>query len=187
MDLYLAYLRLFLVFPLVLILAYYGLRFFLSRFAPAFSMGRRVQVLERTALNSRTFLYVVKAGDDYLLVGLCNNNMILLKDLGPHWGRDFYAELLNAPLPGQGKPTSFNAVLERLRTGGGTRQKSIAGYLRNLLSVDAKKPNKEEDFANYNRNYKLRKLKEELPGTSEIESAGDDLRREINLVPEKED
>ncbi|MEW5919734.1 MAG: flagellar biosynthetic protein FliO [Bacillota bacterium] len=194
MELYQAYLRLLLVFPLVIILAYFGLRFFLGRFAPAFGMGRRVQVLERTALNSRTFLYVVKVGDDYLLVGLTANNVVLLKDLGPGWGQDFYGELGNTPLREE-KPVSFAAILQCLRGGdkAGGWQKPGGESWRNLLSVTAKNTKimagEREDFANLSRNYKLRKVKEEVlsGGEESITPADAGLGKEMEKDQERED
>ncbi len=115
MELYQAVLRLLIVFPLVIILTYFGLRFFLRRFAPAFGMGRQVRVLERSALNSRTFLYVVKVGDDYLLVSTTANTVVLLKDLGPNWGEKFYGE--NESLEGypERENLSFAAMLQEMR------------------------------------------------------------------------
>ena len=88
-----AYLRLLVAFPLVIILAYYGLRYVLKNFGPALSMGRRVQVVERTALNARTFLYVIRVGNSYLLVCSSPSGVSLLKDLGENWEESFPVEL----------------------------------------------------------------------------------------------
>ncbi len=166
MELYQAALRLLLVFPLVIILTYFGLRFFLKRFAPAFGMGRRVQVLERSALNSRTFIYVVKAGDDYLLVGTTANSVVLLKDLGPHWGEDYYGESENRESnPGDSYP-SFASLLERVagKKPGDWKSAGEERWLK-LMSImgkkTKKKENDKEEFDNLTRNYKLRKVKEE--------------------------
>ena len=116
MELYQAYLKVLLVFPLILILAYCGLRFFLGRFAPALGMGRRLQVLERTALNSRTFLFVVKAGEEYLLIGTSANTVVLLKDLGRDWEKDYGGEKGETLWPEQKRPLSFAPILQRLRS-----------------------------------------------------------------------
>lgn len=94
MDDYLGtYLRLLVALPLVLLLAYYGLRYLLKSFGPAFQMGRRVQVVERTALNARTFLYVIRVGNSYLLVSSSPSGVNLLKDLGDNWEEEYPLEL----------------------------------------------------------------------------------------------
>jgi flagellar biosynthetic protein FliO len=85
MELYYAYLRLLVAFPLVIVLIYFGLRFLLPYFAPALGMGRRMKVVERLALNNRTFLYVVKVDREYLLLATTSNAVTLLKDLGKDW------------------------------------------------------------------------------------------------------
>lgn len=82
LGLYDHYLRLLIAFPLVVILTYFCLRFFLPRFAPSLGMGRRIQVVERAALNNRTFLYIIKVGKDYLLLASTGGGVTLLKDLG---------------------------------------------------------------------------------------------------------
>ena len=122
MELYKVYLRLLLVYPLIIVLAYFGLRFFLHRFAPAFGLGRRVQVLERTALNNRTFLFVVKVDEDYLLIGVSAYTIALLKELGPDWGKDFYDNKEGEPPAGEGRLPSFTALLQRLRDGKGAQK-----------------------------------------------------------------
>ena len=81
MDLYLAYLRLFLAFPLVLLLIFLCFRYIIPRFAPALGMGGSVQVVERVVLNARTTLFVVRAGDEYLLLASSANGVTLLKVL----------------------------------------------------------------------------------------------------------
>ena len=179
MDLYHAALRLLLVFPLVIILTYFGLRFFLGRFAPAFGLGRRVQVLERSALNSRTFLYVVKVGDDYLLVGTTASTVVLLKDLGPNWGEDYCGDIENRDVqPGAANP-SFASLLNRL----GGKESGVwkfSGHERwlKMLSIGRKKrnnlENEKEEFDNLTRNFKLRKVKEENV-TQDSESRREDL------------
>lgn len=117
MDLYIAYLRLFIAFPLVMALAYWGLRFLLPRFAPVWGAGKRIQVVERAALHSRAFLYVVKVGEDYLLLAVTQGSITFLKDLGPSWAENsILTETGNAP----GGPEllsrgSFAGLLEKFR------------------------------------------------------------------------
>jgi flagellar biogenesis protein FliO len=90
MDLYLAYLRLFLAFPLVLLLIFLCFRYIIPRFAPALGMGGSVQVVERVVLNARTTLFVVRAGDEYLLLASSANGVTLLKVLEEGYGAKYY-------------------------------------------------------------------------------------------------
>ncbi len=179
MEVYQAALRLLLVFPLVIILTYFGLRYFLGRFAPAFGMGRRVQVLERSALNNRTFLYVVKVGDDYLLVGATVNSVVLLKDLGPHWGEDCYSDNQNPEPHPQGGYPSFASLMQRLQEKklGAWKFFGSERWLKNK-SIIRKKTNKmeneKEEFDILTRNYKLRKVKEEDTTKQESELRSQD-------------
>ncbi len=112
-DLMGAYLRLLVAFPLVIILAYYGLRYLQKYFGPALSMGRRVQVVERTALNARSFLYLVRVGDVYLLLGSTPAGISLLKDLGEHWEAGLPAPN-GEDVSGEGALT-FSGLLSRLK------------------------------------------------------------------------
>ena len=82
MDLYFAYLRFFLAFPLVILLIYLCFRYVIPRFAPALGMGGNVQIMERVVLNTRTTLFVVRVGDEYLLLASSANGVTLLKSLG---------------------------------------------------------------------------------------------------------
>lgn len=89
MELYYAYLRLFLAFPLVILLIYLCFRYIVPRFAPALGMGRSVQVVERVALNARTFLFVVRVGDEYLLLASSASGVTLLKVLEEGWEKKY--------------------------------------------------------------------------------------------------
>ncbi len=114
MDDYLGtYLRILVALPLVLLLAYYGLRYLLKNFGPAFHMGRRVQVVERTALNARTFLYVIRVGNSYLLVSSSPSGVNLLKDLGENWEEDYPWELAGQAAGEESQ--TFAGLLSRIR------------------------------------------------------------------------
>ncbi|MDO9536579.1 MAG: flagellar biosynthetic protein FliO [Bacillota bacterium] len=156
MDLFYHYLRLLIAFPLVVLLTYFTLRFFLPRFAPALGMGRRVQVVERTALNSRTFLYIVKVGNDYLLIASAGGAVTLLKDLGTSPDEEFLS-----PSQALGKevsqPLTFTGVLEKLKekSSSAIKRSSTDGILQKIFPFDGRKPKKkekiEEDSGNLSR------------------------------------
>lgn len=104
MELYYAYLRLLVAFPLVIALLYFSLRFILPFFAPALSMGRRLRVVERIALNNKAFLYVVNVDKQYFLLAATPNSVTLLKDLGEGWDESLQgvpetAKIQREPLP----------------------------------------------------------------------------------------
>lgn len=112
MEIYYAYLKLLVALPVVILLAYYGLPLVMRRFAPSLGMGRRVQVIERTALNARTFLYVVKAGKNYLLLAVSQAGVTLLKDLGDDWEEGYEEEMA---LEGAQEQLNFGEVLGKLK------------------------------------------------------------------------
>ena len=113
MELYYAYLRLLVAFPLVIALIYFGLRFLMPYFAPALGMGRRMKVVERLALSNRTFLYVVKVDDAYLLLAATPNAVNLLKELGEDWEESLQGGPETAKI--QQMPLSFAGILRELR------------------------------------------------------------------------
>lgn len=113
MELYKAYLRLLVAFPLVIILAYYGLRYLMQYFGPALSPGRKVQVVERTALQVRTFLYVVRVGREYLLIGSSPAGVSLIKELGEKWEEE---GSFNERFSRAKEPPGFSQLLEGIKS-----------------------------------------------------------------------
>lgn len=142
MDVYYAYLRLLIAFPLVIVAAYFGLRFLLSRYGAALSMGNRVRVVERVALGTRTFLYVVKVGKEFLLIAATSNGVFLLKDLGE--AEEFAGEYLDGG-GGADAPLTFAGLMERLKG------KSFC------FKNNENKEKFKEVFGKLSRNYKLDK------------------------------
>lgn len=117
MELYKAYLRLLVAFPLVILLAYFGLRFLLSRFAPDWSAGKKIRVVEKTALHPRAFLYVVQVGENYFLLAATQTSVTFIKDLGRAWADDSLA-METGDDPRSAEPSirrSFAGLLERLK------------------------------------------------------------------------
>lgn len=120
MELYKAYLRLLVAFPLVILLAYFGLRFLLPRLAPDWSAGRKIRVVEKTALHPRAFLYVVQVDKNYFLLAVTQTNVAFLKDLGRTWADD-PPPMEREDDPQSPEPSmrgSFAGLLERLRSKG---------------------------------------------------------------------
>ena len=118
MELYGAYLRFFVFFPLVMVLAYFGLRFLLPRYAPLWGVGRNIQVLEKVALHSRAHLYVVRAGEDYLLLAVVPGNVTLLKDLGPDWAAEYLQQETGAVDSRGPEALSFTGLWKKLKDRG---------------------------------------------------------------------
>ncbi len=85
MDLYNAYLRLFIYFPLVLFLIYFFLRILLRRLGPSLSIESRISIVERVMISPRVFLLVVRVGDEYFLLSSSATGVTLLKELGSNW------------------------------------------------------------------------------------------------------
>ena len=73
MDLYFAYLRFFLAFPLVILLIYLCFRYVIPRFAPALGMEERAD--NGKGGPNTDYAFVVRVGDEYccrLLRQRCN-------------------------------------------------------------------------------------------------------------------
>lgn len=135
MELYYAYLRLLVAFPLVIVLIYFGLRFLMPYFAPALGMGRRMKVVERLALSNRTFLYVVKVDDAYLLLAATPNAVNLLKELGEDWEESLQG------VPEQHMPLSFAGILRGIRERGSQAFQAPPGrqVIRKVMTLSDKK------------------------------------------------
>jgi flagellar biogenesis protein FliO len=111
MELFYAYLRLLVAFPLVIVLIYFGLRFLMPYFAPSLGLGRRLKVVERLALNNRTFLYVVNVDKQFLLLAATPNAVTLLKDLGEEWDESLQKTPETAKI--QREHLTFAGVLDK--------------------------------------------------------------------------
>lgn len=76
------YVRFFLVLGGILVLAYVTLRFWLPRLAGVPRPGAGpIQVVARYAIEPRKSLYIVKTAGEYLLIGVTEQGINLLKSL----------------------------------------------------------------------------------------------------------
>ena len=65
--------------PLVVLLAYFLLRYGLRWMAPSLGRGNLV-VLKKIALDARSALYLVKTGPGAILIGVASGGMVYLKE-----------------------------------------------------------------------------------------------------------
>ena len=81
---FLDYVKLLLVLCGILILAWVTLRYLLPRFLGMNSGSTGpIQVLARYSIEPKKTLYVIKAGQDVLLIGSSDNGLQLLKQMDP--------------------------------------------------------------------------------------------------------
>ncbi|HAP32652.1 MAG TPA: hypothetical protein DCQ14_06350 [Firmicutes bacterium] len=80
-----AFFRLFIAFPIVILLIYGVLRYLLPRFMQPAGYSKNIKILESAALNPRTHLYIVQIKNHYLLLASSSGEVRLLKDLGETW------------------------------------------------------------------------------------------------------
>jgi flagellar biogenesis protein FliO len=81
-NLYSSYLRLFIYFPLVILLIVVVSRFITSRFTPSQQRGDRIYIVERAVIAPKTLLLVVRVGDEYILLSSGPGGVVFLKELG---------------------------------------------------------------------------------------------------------
>lgn len=79
-ELWKALLRLVIFLPLVLLLAYWSIRFGASR-GQMWQGSRNLRVMERIALGQKAGLCIVKVGQEYYLIGISEQKIELLKEL----------------------------------------------------------------------------------------------------------
>ena len=130
MELYYAYLRLLIAFPLIIVLIYFVLRYLLPHCLPAWGAPRRIKVVERAPLTNRAFLYIVKVDDRYFLLAATINSITLLKELGENKEPSFAETLQQARAFGE--PCSLAAVLQGIAEKG-------KGFLRRSSGKDKEK------------------------------------------------
>ncbi len=74
--------KLIIILLLVLVVAVYVIRFGLTKLQPAYYQQRgSLQVLERLALNQKSWLFLVQVGDKYLLLGVSTNSIEYLTEV----------------------------------------------------------------------------------------------------------
>jgi len=87
LDIFLLFFRMVLVLALVLVLAYFSLRLGLPKLYPGSPSGTRLMtVVERLALAPKSWLYIVKVGEEFLLIGVDGGEITYLKELPEELG-----------------------------------------------------------------------------------------------------
>jgi flagellar biogenesis protein FliO len=84
-ETYYAFFRLFIAFPIVILLIYGVLRYLLPRYLQPAGYSKNIKILESAALNPRTHLYIVRIKNHYLLLASSSGEVSVLKDLGETW------------------------------------------------------------------------------------------------------
>lgn len=83
-ELWKALLRVIIFLPLVLLLAYWSIRFGASK-GPLSQSSKTMNIVERIAVGPKSSLCIVKIGEQYLLIGISEQKIELLKEL-PDYG-----------------------------------------------------------------------------------------------------
>lgn len=65
---------------IVLLLAYVSLKMG-NKYISKLNNGRNINIIERIPISNKSSLAIVKIGDDYLLVGISENGINLIKEL----------------------------------------------------------------------------------------------------------
>ncbi|PKM81943.1 MAG: flagellar biosynthetic protein FliO [Firmicutes bacterium HGW-Firmicutes-13] len=123
MEYFALFMKMMLALALVLALAYFSLKLGFPRLYPAgFSRERNMAVVERLALTPKAWLYIVKVGEELLLMGVDGTNITYLKELPPELAQrlDFteqgpadFRELLKLKLKKEGERKSDESTQER--------------------------------------------------------------------------
>lgn len=99
MEIFQLLVRMMAALAVVLILAYISLKLGLPRLYQGGTPAAGMEVVDRLALSPRAWLFIVKVGEDYLLLGVNGGSITYLKELSPvvgdsleyksHGSRDF--------------------------------------------------------------------------------------------------
>lgn len=77
-----SFVKLLISLPVVLALAYFGIKIVLANKKFGFAnSAKQMKLIEQLALGPKTVLSIVKIGEDYYLVGSQDNSVNLLKEL----------------------------------------------------------------------------------------------------------
>ncbi len=87
MDIFLLFFRMVVVLAFVLALAYFSLRLGLPKLYPGIpSENKLMTVVERLALAPKAWIYIVKVGEEFLLIGVDGGSITYLKELPKELG-----------------------------------------------------------------------------------------------------
>ena len=111
-EVYYAFFRLIIAFPIVILLIYGVLRYLLPRFfQPAgYSKNKNIKIVESAALNPRTHLYIVQVKNHYLLLASSSGEVSILKDLGETWREGSPDPEHGEPLPSGNRPPFLEKI-----------------------------------------------------------------------------
>lgn len=125
--------RLIVVLLLVLVAAVYVIKFGLTRLQPAYYQQRgTLQILERLALNQKSWLFLVQVGDKYLLLGVSTSSIECLTEVS--------AEEIPSLFKTEKK--DFKAYLQKIESKGVvfSARKRAADFLRKTADLLAPHP-----------------------------------------------
>jgi flagellar protein FliO/FliZ len=110
------YIKLLVILAGILILAWVGLRHWLPKLSGMRGLDAGpIRIMARMPLEPRKTLYIVKAGDQYMLLGASDTQVSFLKELPA----ESIEAILARPAPTAPAPGGFSQLLARLRNKGG--------------------------------------------------------------------
>ena len=136
MEIYWAYLRVFLALPLVIVLLFFFFRFLKAHSSSLLGSGGRIKVLERVPLGGKAFLYVVRVGEEYLLFSGNGSELKLVKMLPP----ELYIGQGEKPVEDPaGSPLAFSDLLNKVKRQG------MGSLLSRRRAVNEEKKDEQSD------------------------------------------
>lgn len=105
MEYFVLFIKMMLALVLVLVLAYFSLKLGFPRlYSSSFSGEKNMAIVERLALTPKAWLYIVKVGEEIMLIGVDGTNITYLKELPQELAQNF-------EFPKQ-KPVNFKELLK---------------------------------------------------------------------------
>lgn len=87
-DMLWSVLKLILALPVVILLAYISLRL-TNKYMRTHNQGKNIQIMERTPINNKASICVVRIGEEFMVVGISENSFQVFKTLKQDEVKDY--------------------------------------------------------------------------------------------------
>jgi flagellar protein FliO/FliZ len=104
-------LKLILALPVVILLAYISLRL-TNQYLTKHNQGKNIQVLERTPINNKASICVVRIGEEFMVMGISENSFEVIKTLDQDEVKDYVNSNTNINLA-----EAFNININKFKKG----------------------------------------------------------------------
>lgn len=94
------------IFLIVLAMTYLTTRW-IANYQKEYNINHNIEVIETFKLTTNKYIQIVKAGDKYLVIGICKDSITMLSELPK--------DQVKLPVSSQGQFDNFHSILEKTK------------------------------------------------------------------------